>query len=212
MAPSPEALRPPVLSLRPTGGACTSIVGRGRGTAAPNEESPVGSVEHAADHDQEMDCSLSMNGKSGEKNFPPPGRNGSNCPGTPLRASSGSPLRTRPVDVGSTTRPDRPNGIGDRIRPPVIMQVRSGRHRLSVAGSSHTETRSMSTPVGEMRVPPSADQPKSVTTPAQNRSARGVVGKESKDAWARLVSPRSRYTQRPSRRTGPANEGWRCAG
>ena len=60
------------------------------------------------------------------------------------------------------------------------MQVRSGKEEPSVEDSSQTESKSMSAPVRELSAPPSADQPKLLSTPAQVKSARGVVGERTR--------------------------------
>ena len=139
----------------------------------------IESALRAVDQDQETG-GLSKNGNSSKQSCRLPGRDGSNYPGTPLSVSHVSPLCTRPVANSKTTRSDRPSRVNSRDRPPVKMQVRSGKEEPSVAESSQTGPRSVSTPVGELSAPPSADQPKLLPTPAQAKSARGVVGKRAR--------------------------------
>ena len=92
--------------------------------------------------------------------------------------SSASPLCTRPVVCRnrSTARSDRPNCVASRNRPPVVMHVRSGIGEPSaIAASSYAEFEPMTAPVGELSAPPSADQPKHLTTSSGSKRALGVI-------------------------------------
>ena len=145
----------------------------------PEVTHQVSSVE-STDQDHETRGLLSKNGKSSKQGCRLPGRDGSNYAGTPLTVSQLSPLCTRPVTSGKTTRSDRPSCVNSRHRPPVKMQAPCGKEEPSVAESSQAEPKSMYTPVGEVSAPPSDDQPKLLSTPAQVKSARGVVGTKAR--------------------------------
>ena len=55
--------------------------------------------------------------------------------------------------------------LDHRNKSPVKTRVRSGRDEPTVAANSYTEFESMLITVREISAPPSADQPKSLTTP-----------------------------------------------
>ena len=175
----PVALRPSLSFSNTAGEAHSQLVAAGNWSAATTQGSSTSSASHSAVRGQEAGYYLPENGKSGiPGSFCLPSRDGSSYPGLQLNTSSASPLCTRPV-VGrsrSTARSDRPNCVASRNRSPVVMQVRSGIGEPSaIAASSYTEFEPMTATVGELGAPPSADQPKHLTTLSGSKRALGVI-------------------------------------
>ena len=173
----PVALRPSLSSSGIAGEAHSQLAENW--SASTTQGSSASSASHSAARGQEAGCNLPENGKSGiSGSFCLLGRDGSSYPGSQLSTSSASPLCTRPVVCRnrSTARSDRPNCVASRNRPPVVMQVRSGIGEPSaIAASSYAEFEPMTAPVGELSAPPSADQPKHLTTPSGSKRALGVI-------------------------------------
>ena len=173
----PVALRPSLSSSGIAGEAHSQLAENW--SASTTQGSSASSASHIADHGQEAGCNLLENGKSGiSGSFCLLGRDGSSHPGSQLSTSSASPLCTRPVVCRnrSTARSDRPNCVASRNSTPVVMQVRSGVGEPSaIAASSYAEFEPMTAPVGELSAPPSADQPKHLTTPSGSKRALGII-------------------------------------
>ena len=83
------------------------------------------------------------------------------------------------------------------------MQVRSGIGEPSaIAASSYAEFEPMTAPVGELSAPPSADQPKHLTTPSGSKRALGVISMASKK---RVDVTQVRVPSAPRKKIGPVN-------
>ena len=185
----PIALRPSLSSSSTAGEAHPQLVTAESWSAATTQGSSASSASHSAVRGHEAGCNLPEHGKSGIPcSFRRPCRDGSRYTESQLSTSSASTLCTRPVVCRnrSTARSDRPNCVASRNRPPVGMQLQSGIGEPSaIATSSYAEFEPMTVNVGELNAPPSADQPKHLTTPSGSKHALCVISMASnKRVWS----------------------------